>query len=1071
MADGTYGSPFYQGSISAAGGSAPANKFATNINRNKTRKWVDAKKINYDGSGWGDEDEDEEDGGADEEMPARMPPNAPTQPQHHHQPWRQASPGPANMTVPRTAQIRATSPGTPSAVASPRSGSQPPSGANSPWGMGSKSPLGSRGQSPAGAASIGPGGLGNARGLGGPLGPRNMSPPATGGGAKGPVGLHGDYDSSFGPFKHPVTLNEPSPSIAADESTQRGRSEQPGTTATSTSNPPSLPAATDTNAHPSIPSSDNNIENVTTAESVAQPLPQHKPQDSVGSISSVADDAANDRRYSASPKLPNIARFSTFSPELLFGGSADAPPMPSIPDSPAADTFSMEEPASTSAVAAPMSTDTATERGESTSRDASPLPASSTGNVPVGDARVPADATLSPVHAPTSELSTEEESGVAAGSDKSSVGGVQAAPDLTSAEADAGAGQHADLTSAKPVLNPDPTIAPLNPYRLSGIAPFMPPPVKTPAGPRDMQRTPTMSTMDTPTSTTDSPVKESDVLREEIIRTLSPARMTVSEDSMDGTVTAATDSKVRKEADDESGADATVAAARTEDPVAARFQGEDQINTEHVRSMTGDSTYLQNVYDDYLTREGAPDEIDSAAGQPLSDLPVADAGGPAGAGASGATAFGSVADVHTSDPPTSLPEPQQTVAPVLSPSPGPDLGFVPGAFPGSNIPTPAATQPVPVQAPELRRRFSWETEPEVEQLSTVPAAAAAAVAAHGVSSLPSQQHRTQQQQQAATTAADIRTQSPPTASAEPQSGAPMPIGIPLETRGDLGVSAPADANSTVSAAATSAAGPDVVASAGIDTSGGPTVESQERPESNLVLRPQAQAPVRSMLDVGHDSLQQVPTQEEQQPDNRISTVDSAQSDTSLTLSATNPLSASQTQPHDALVVEPGTVPSLQADQSAPEGAVRTANPALFGSADTGNAQFLTLRQCMAFDQHHERMAKLAETRHEFAVADSGLSSWLQYMTSTPEYSHAAYVPLFENQANASGSQGLSTSASRPVAAVAATISRVPHHVHVAVPSSTQITNKSKEIFSVATGKAGKGLQALRKKGFHKKSPN
>lgn len=661
-----------------------------------------------------------------------------------------------------------------------------------------------------------------------------------------------------------------------------------------------------------------------------------------------------------------------------------------------------------------------------------------------------------------------------ADSRKSSTEGARTFP-TTAVKADIGPDQQTQSTPEVSDSAPGPTIAPLNPYRLGGMAPYMPPPVKTPVGPRDMQRTSTMSTADTPTSMTDSPVKESDVLREEIIRTLSPARMDAPEDSIDDTVASAIDSKRRKETEDGSGDSAAAAASADEDAAGAAVQDEHQMKSEPVRALTGDSTYLQDVYDDYLTRDGAADETYTASEPPLPVPSPAGAGvdsgaetsEPTGIDASGATTSDTAALFSTDNiatPKASPPEPQNAVASLSSPSPGPDMGLVPGAFPGSNVPTPGATQPAFVQTPELRRRFSWEAEPDPEELVTLPAAAPAAVPviAHGVSSLPSQQQRVQQQQQpqAAPTAANAQTQSPSLATAEPQSNGPT--------------SGPPDASTTVPAASTSPVS-DAAAGTGTESSADPTEERREQQEFDTALRPQVQAPVRSMLDVGDDPVQQVQSQEEQQADNRISTVESVQSDSSLALPASHHLSTTQmeplAQPSDAQVAAPGAVPSLQADQPVMEGVSRAADPALFGSADTGNAQFLTLRQCMAFDQHHERMAKLAETRHEFAVADSGLSSWLQFMISDPEYSQAADVPLFDNQANAAGSQGLSASTSRPVAAVAATISRVPHHVHVAVPSSTQISNKGKEIFSVATGKAGKGLQALRKKGFHKKSSN
>lgn len=118
---------------------------------------------------------------------------------------------------------------------------------------------------------------------------------------------------------------------------------------------------------------------------------------------------------------------------------------------------------------------------------------------------------------------------------------------------------------------------------------------------------------------------------------------------------------------------------------------------------------------------------------------------------------------------------------------------------------------------------------------------------------------------------------------------------------------------------------------------------------------------------------------------------------------------------------------------------------------------------MAFGTHSERMAKLTETRREYSLAESGLSGWLTNMTVMPEYSRASYAPLWD------GPLTVPPPTSRPAAAAVA-VAAIAHVPHVNI-SSSQISHKSKEIFGVAAGKAGKGLLALRKKGFHKKSAN
>ncbi|KAK8023828.1 hypothetical protein PG993_011894 [Apiospora rasikravindrae] len=68
--DGTYGNVYAGRTASPMTPSTPS-AYQTNINRTKTRKWVEAKVQNYDGDDWGDDYDDEE----PEEPP---PPTKPT---------------------------------------------------------------------------------------------------------------------------------------------------------------------------------------------------------------------------------------------------------------------------------------------------------------------------------------------------------------------------------------------------------------------------------------------------------------------------------------------------------------------------------------------------------------------------------------------------------------------------------------------------------------------------------------------------------------------------------------------------------------------------------------------------------------------------------------------------------------------------------------------------------------------------------------------------------------------------------------------------------------------------------
>ncbi|KAH7176697.1 hypothetical protein EDB81DRAFT_940579 [Dactylonectria macrodidyma] len=63
--DGTYNNPFTQGKTPMTPDTPTGGSYQVNINRKKTRKWVEAKVQSYDGDDWGDDDFEE-----DEPMPA-----------------------------------------------------------------------------------------------------------------------------------------------------------------------------------------------------------------------------------------------------------------------------------------------------------------------------------------------------------------------------------------------------------------------------------------------------------------------------------------------------------------------------------------------------------------------------------------------------------------------------------------------------------------------------------------------------------------------------------------------------------------------------------------------------------------------------------------------------------------------------------------------------------------------------------------------------------------------------------------------------------------------------------------
>ncbi|KAK8074051.1 hypothetical protein PG994_004950 [Apiospora phragmitis] len=121
--DGTYGN-VYQGRTASPMMPGTPTAYQTNINRTKTRKWVEAKAQNYDGDDWGDDYDDEE---PEEEPP---PPSKPTGLRQPGQGATESTPvtSPYGQTpTPHTAGPRAMP--MPSHVRKTSTGSRTPSGA------------------------------------------------------------------------------------------------------------------------------------------------------------------------------------------------------------------------------------------------------------------------------------------------------------------------------------------------------------------------------------------------------------------------------------------------------------------------------------------------------------------------------------------------------------------------------------------------------------------------------------------------------------------------------------------------------------------------------------------------------------------------------------------------------------------------------------------------------------------------------------------------------------------------------------------------------------------------------
>ena len=1016
--------------------STPAIKFATSVTRKKTRKWVEAKKINYDGSGWGDDDDDDDDDEYEEEAAAPQMPAGPAQaaplalpsqqsslpsaallsrnPSPHpalhlqteqqppasslpsqslpsqslpsQQPWRQGSPAPSST--------RNSSPG----ITSPRSGALPT------WRDGrSESPLGPRGQSPANSA--------------GPNGPRAFVRPSdiykrSIGQDEPPAKKTAELPAAPAPAPAPVELpaeaveperkNVPPP-ISNYAEPVTAASPQPTTqrkalnVANSTPTPPPAPAPV--------------VETVVRAPAIA----------AAESATETATDANGERRFSSSPKLPDLARFSMFSPDLLFGGasllSSNAPPVPSVPNSPATASFPGQEAAPAAAPQTKLAS--VAEDVDRTSGTASPFSASS---IKSGSAIRDSAATTT-----TTATADQGDTSSAVGSGKSSPAAEPDNGKTVNVKEEPASGV---ATTSSPGYSAADQVAPLKPSRASQmLLPSVSLPV-APMGPRVLERAGTADTVSVSASAsasaTSSPVKESDVLSEEIIRTLSPVKSDPNQNQKMGAI--------------------NDNAASTVTP-----------SDEPTRTLTRDSSYLQDVYDDYWT----PDDASGHGAYTPPPVPPLSTANTAAASAPVAVPAITASPEMTTASPYNLPSQTQRVpplakspspAPATAPATAPAIAPAPASMPASISSVPGTRSSSAVKARNLRRRFSWEAEPE-----SSPSAVTAGVA--------------------------------PVQSA--QSASPAPLASAIATLPAMqGHSSPSSdpkaSVSAVSAVSARSASQEPLASPS-PLSDVPAAGASPSHADTATERPvtQTQAPVRSMLDIGDEKpavrsmldIDDVPATPPAPAAVAVpvSPVDDVASPVTIAAAvaaagttaagaaaavATNRTSgtASLRSARSAQSVQsplPAAPSSAQSNQAGLGGA----NPAVYGSGSEGSAQFLTLRQCMAFGSHSERMAKLTETRREYAAADSGLSGWLTSMAVIPEYARASYAPLWDGPLTV-------PPPSRPAAAVAA-IAHVPH-VNI---SSSQISNKSKEIFGVAAGKAGKGFLALRKKGFHKKSGN
>lgn len=356
-----------------------------------------------------------------------------------------------------------------------------------------------------------------------------------------------------------------------------------------------------------------------------------------GGVLEAAARELDDKRASTSPKLPDLARMSAFGPDLFSTGGFMSEPSPKrepikeeAPEPAAVDTRSVDE--------APE--EPATPKAPATTQEPAVQPA------PV---REHEDASYSSAaaEAPTEDEETMDPTpGPAQDDAKPSV----ARDSLVSAA-------KTSSTTSRPDITPT---EPLNLRKQDAYVPdFEPPPVQR---------------QDTYGTDTSSPAKESDALRDEIIRSLSPGRPTAS-DSKSGDL-------------------------------------ERQDTDQSTRNRARDSSYTLKDYDSYWADSGDTPDVPSGRDEaPQSKAPVMET---VHEDANANEAVKAAEDAPRSSLEASKDEAQ--VATTAEPELPQQEAHSSQPIPTISVPE---SEPQPGQEPPLtekrRRRFSWETEDEPEE--------------------------------------------------------------------------------------------------------------------------------------------------------------------------------------------------------------------------------------------------------------------------------------------------------------------------------------------------------------------
>lgn len=1076
---------------------ASASQYKTNINRTKTRKWVEAKTQNYDGDDWGDEygdGDDDDDYDAPEPPRQAPPPSMPSQqPQLPSQLPAQPSAVPSSTirsnlpsATPNMSQgIKAPAGQSPLQIQTQQHQSSPTSVSlplspetNSPFqsmappSKISREPTPTRMASPpqtsppiaqAPAATSQTQNTARFPSQGQKELPAQTQP----GPASKPAGPRPWTDArSTSPAHSPVATTKALPFIRPSDIYKRVEEEKEKQRQSLDSSRPSIDSAGGSRSNdrpdtvnpkaepePSVSAAKQHTPAKPSVDTAAPGAPKYYPTKNQppsfqsGGAAAPQEEGDEDediRRYSSSPKLPDLARMSTFGADFFSNPSSftapDAPPMPSIRDIPEHPEKETElekkvEFASSKEPSLDMTT-TAKSQGLVPVADAAAAPnalgiapaAAASQDRPLAEGKSPATSKPRRPSVPgawvseISEASTiTEATPVAEKNEMEAVGlsGSRAAadakagvvPTATSTQDASQVQNHNEersppktlLLDAAPKLDEAPrakspslpplkiesdttpaladrklditttqSIDPTKPQTMpatstpasavSDIKPTAPLVPRAGTSPQDFVPPPSVQRISTMSTTNnDSPVKESDKLRDEIIRTLSPVKP--SQDF----------SEMTRREPEKSNAPS--------EPVSRK------------------STYLDDVYDDYWGDEDKPES--GALDAP--DVPkIPD----------------SVKAPETLPPqpePKIILPPQQPQAPVAPIAPIAPPVAVPTAsesiYPAVRPLSPRAAQQTadePLSA-SGHRRFSWEAISD-----QVPDTMAPSI-----------------------TTRDGPSEPEP----EPKSLATVPSEKP--TSPPISASAAQSLTSGAGHLSPGATKPQSAADAKIGSISHSVSQASTLPPG-VIAALEPPSPLSVMSDQKPDQHSKSMTAEAK----RLSIAEEKEALTPPTSSSSSP----HLQHHPALaaVTDSTTHPVV----SSPVAASRP------GAA---NLNIMSFKQCMAPEIASERIERLHETRSKFSTIDSGLDEWIRYMQLDPEHAKATGSLRddmgFHQMLNPGGPQqpGQQQHAAAGASGVhgpqpGRMSGNAPNFSH----STQQVQAKGKELLFTA-GKLGKGL--------------